>query len=126
MAGRDKAKSAFGKAKVTRIPIPGTLSGEFSNSDTLSCSQERVTILTMSEEATALLKKALTLPVRERADLASSLIDSLDTTCDENVEAAWQEEIARRIETLRRGEATMIPWEEVRKKARKILHEETH
>ena len=76
----------------------------------------------MSEEATALLKKALTLPVEERADLASSLIDSLDTTCDENAEAAWQEEIARRIETLRCGEARTIPWEEVRKKARKILH----
>src|SRR5271157_5314421 len=118
MAGRDKAKSAFGKAKVTRIPIPGTLSGEFSNSDTLSCSQERGTILTMSEEATALLKRALTLPVREHADLASSLIDSLDSTRDENVAAAWQEEIARRIEALRRGEAKTIPWGEVQKKAR--------
>src|SRR5271157_5491988 len=98
MGGRDKAKSAFGKTKVMRIPIPGILAGS-SATRTLShaCSQERVTILTMSEEATALLKKALTLPVRERADLASSLIDileidSLDTTCDENVEAAWQEE----------------------------------
>jgi len=50
--------------------------------------------------------------------MASSLIDSLDTTCDENVEAAWQEEIARRIETLRGGKAMTIPWEEVRKKAR--------
>lgn len=75
----------------------------------------------MSEEATALLKKALTLPVRERADLASSLIDSLDTTCDENVEAAWQEEIARRVESLRSGEARTIPWEEVQRKARIVL-----
>jgi len=74
----------------------------------------------MSEEATNLLKKALTLPVRERADLASSLIDSLDSTRDEDVEAAWQEEIARRIETLRSGEARPIPWEDVRKKAHAI------
>jgi putative addiction module component (TIGR02574 family) len=80
----------------------------------------------MSEEATALLKKALTLPVKERAELASSLIDSLDSSTDENVEAAWQEEIARRIETLRSGGTRTIPWEEVREKAHAILHDETH
>ena len=51
----------------------------------------RDTILNMSEKATALLKKALTLPEKERAELASSLIDSLDSTIDEDVEAAWQE-----------------------------------
>ncbi len=63
----------------------------------------------MSEEAIALLKKALTLPVKERAELASSLIDSLDSSTDENVEAAWQEEIARRIETLRSGGRERFP-----------------
>src|SRR5271165_3859873 len=99
----------------------GSSNQHIVNPDSLPCSLERVTIVAMSEEATALLKKALTLPVEERADLASSLIDSLDTTCDENAEAAWQEEIARRIETLRCGEARTIPWEEVRKKVRKTL-----
>ena len=66
----------------------------------------------MSEKATTLLKEALALPANERAELASSLIDSLDPTCEEDVEAAWQEEIARRIERLRSGTANMIPWEE--------------
>ena len=80
----------------------------------------------MSEEATALLKKALTLPVEERAELASSLIDSLDSATDEDVEAAWQEEISRRMADLRSGRTTTIPWEEVRKKARAILHEEAN
>ena len=79
----------------------------------------------MSEKATTLLKEALALPANERAELASSLIDSLDSTCDEDVEAAWQEEIARRIERLRSGTARTIPWEEVQKKARAIVHEET-
>src|ERR1039457_4918062 len=55
----------------------------------------------MSEEATELLKKALTLPLEERAELASSLMESLDLIQDEDVEAAWQEEIARRIEEPR-------------------------
>ena len=68
-----------------------------------------------------MLKKALTLPMEERAELASSLIDSLDSTTDEDVEAAWQEEITRRIESLRSGKTTAIPWEDVRKKARVIV-----
>jgi putative addiction module component (TIGR02574 family) len=80
----------------------------------------------MSEEATELLKKALTLPLEERAELASSLMESLDLIQDEDVEAAWQEEIARRIEDLRTGRAKTVPWTEVRKKAQAILHEETH
>ena len=79
----------------------------------------------MSEEATTLLKNVLTLPADERAELASSLIDSLDSTCDEDVEAAWQAEIARRIERLRSGTAKTIPWEDVRKKAQAMVHEET-
>jgi putative addiction module component (TIGR02574 family) len=71
----------------------------------------------MSEEATELLKRALTLPLRERAELASSLMESLDLILDEDVEAAWQEEIARRIEDLRAGTAKTVPWTEVRKNA---------
>jgi putative addiction module component (TIGR02574 family) len=77
----------------------------------------------MSEEATALLRKALSLPLKDRAHLASSLIDSLDSIVSEDVEAAWQEEIAHRLERIRAGAATMVPWDEVRKKARTITHE---
>jgi hypothetical protein len=45
----------------------------------------------MMQEAQELLKKALALSEKERADLASTLIESLDDTVDENAEAAWQE-----------------------------------
>jgi putative addiction module component (TIGR02574 family) len=76
----------------------------------------------MTQEAAELLRKALALSERERADLASTLIDSLDTTVDENVEAAWQEEIRRRIEDLRSGRVTAVPWDDVREKARSLLH----
>jgi len=44
-------------------------------------------------EAGELLKHALTLPDKERAELASSLIDSLDPTVDTDAEIAWQEEL---------------------------------
>ena len=70
----------------------------------------------MTQEAAELLKKALSLPVAERADLAGSLIESLDETRDEAVEAAWDEEIARRIADVDSGKAKTVPWEEVREK----------
>jgi putative addiction module component (TIGR02574 family) len=77
----------------------------------------------MTQEAAELLRKALALSEEERADLASTLIDSLDTTVDENVEAAWQEEIARRIADLDSGKAKTIPWEEVRHRiSSKLTH----
>jgi putative addiction module component (TIGR02574 family) len=72
-------------------------------------------------EVSELLKRALTLPDNERAKLAASLIDSLDPTVDENVEAAWQEEIARRIQEVENGKVKTIPWAEVRDKGRKLL-----
>jgi len=77
----------------------------------------------MTKEAAELLKKALELPPGERADLASTLIDSLDSTVDEDVEASWQEEIRRRAKELRSGKVTPIPWKEVREKAQTLLHE---
>jgi putative addiction module component (TIGR02574 family) len=67
-------------------------------------------------EAGELLKKALTLPEKERAELASSLIDSLDPTIDADAELAWQKEIARRLEEIENGKVKAIPWDEVRRK----------
>jgi len=64
----------------------------------------------MMQEAQELLKKAFALPEKERADLAGSLIESLDQTVDENAEAAWQEEIARRLEEIRSGKAKTTSW----------------
>jgi putative addiction module component (TIGR02574 family) len=75
----------------------------------------------MMQEARELLKKAPALPDRERADLAGSLIDSLDDTVDENAEAAWQEEIVRRLEEVRSGKVKTISWEDVRQKGRMLL-----
>lgn len=73
-------------------------------------------------EADELLKQALRLPDKKRAELAASLIDSLDTTVDEGAEAAWQEEIARRLQDVETGKVTTIPWDEVRQKGRILLH----
>jgi len=73
-------------------------------------------------EAGELLKHALTLSDKERAELASSLIDSLDPAVDSDAELAWQEEIARRVEEVERGRVKTIPWDEVRRKGRALLN----
>ncbi|HEY3971450.1 MAG TPA: addiction module protein [Candidatus Sulfotelmatobacter sp.] len=73
-------------------------------------------------EAGELLKHALTLSDKDRAELASSLIDSLDPTVDPDYELAWQEEIARRLEEVESGRAKTIPWDEVRCKGRVLLN----
>jgi putative addiction module component (TIGR02574 family) len=70
----------------------------------------------MAEKTTALLQQALALSDRERAELASLLMDSLDTTMDQDAESAWDGEIARRIAELDAGTAQTIPWEQVRRK----------
>lgn len=79
----------------------------------------------MTHDATELLKRALALNAEERAELAGSLLESLDGVHDdpEAVEAAWNQEIARRIADLDSGKAKTIPWEEVRRRtSTKLAH----
>jgi len=79
----------------------------------------------MTHEASDLLKKALALPAEERAELAGSLLESLDDVQDDPkaVEAAWNVEITRRIADLDSGKAKTIPWEEVRHRiSSKLTH----
>jgi putative addiction module component (TIGR02574 family) len=76
----------------------------------------------MSPDVSELLKKALALPPEARAALAGSLLESLDDEpCDESVEAAWNEEITRRIEEIDSGKVQMIPYEEVRRRLAALL-----
>jgi putative addiction module component (TIGR02574 family) len=68
----------------------------------------------VTRQASELLQKALSLSEEQRAELAGSLIESLDATVEKTSEAAWNEEIARRIENLDSGKAKAVPWKEVR------------
>jgi len=68
----------------------------------------------MSHDAAEILKEALALPMEARAALADSLLESVDREVDEDAEAAWQREIARRVAELDSGAVTPIPWAEVR------------
>jgi putative addiction module component (TIGR02574 family) len=70
----------------------------------------------MSRESAELLKKALSLPVKDRADLAGSLIESLDGAEDDSVAAAWDEEIARRMEEIDSGKVQPVSLDEARRR----------
>jgi putative addiction module component (TIGR02574 family) len=65
----------------------------------------------------ALLKEALKLPVKDRADVAAELLASLDDQPledPEEVAKAWAAEIERRGRRVLAGESAGVPWEEVR------------
>jgi putative addiction module component (TIGR02574 family) len=67
-----------------------------------------------------LLREALALPVKERADVAAQLLASLDDAAVDNpeeVETAWAEEIERRARRVLSGESAGSPWEAVRQRA---------
>ena len=69
----------------------------------------------MSPSTEKLLDDALRLPPEARAALACQLLDSLDPEVDEDTEAAWAREIARRLNELDSGQVKAIPWTEARR-----------
>ncbi|MGI8782605.1 MAG: addiction module protein [Acidobacteriota bacterium] len=58
---------------------------------------------------------------QESAELALSLIESLDGPSDPDVEQAWRKEIERRVGQVGRGEVQLIPGEEVFARVRRRL-----
>jgi putative addiction module component (TIGR02574 family) len=80
--------------------------------------------LCMTQEAQELLRKALALPDKERAELAGNLISSLDATVDPDADAAWQQEVVRRLHDVQSGRVETISWEKVQQKGRTLLHGE--
>lgn len=64
----------------------------------------------MTPEVSKLLERALSLSLEEQEALADSLISSLGGKLDEGLIAAWDAEIARRIEELNSGTVKTIFW----------------
>jgi putative addiction module component (TIGR02574 family) len=75
----------------------------------------------MSDMLAELKKKAAQLSDVERAELALSLIGSLEGPADPDVEEAWRVEIERRIGQIDRGEVELIPGDEVFARLRRRL-----
>ncbi|HJT29516.1 MAG TPA: addiction module protein [Pyrinomonadaceae bacterium] len=68
----------------------------------------------MERNLNDVFQQASQLPAHDRATLAGLLSETLDPVSEPNVEAAWSEEIARRIAEIDSGKVELIPWEVVR------------
>jgi putative addiction module component (TIGR02574 family) len=67
-------------------------------------------------QVSELLEKALALSTQQRGLLIDRLIASLDDEpAEQGVEAAWDEEIKRRVDDIRSGRVKTIPGEQVLK-----------
>jgi putative addiction module component (TIGR02574 family) len=76
----------------------------------------------VTPQVSEILQKALALSTQERGLIIDRLIESLDDEpSEEGVEAAWDEEIKRRVDDIRSGRVKTIPGEQVlrRLKARR-------
>lgn len=68
----------------------------------------------MERNLNELFQQAVQLPERDRATLAGLLIETLDPVSEPDVEAAWSEEIKRRVAEIDAGAVELIAWEDVR------------
>ena len=59
---------------------------------------------------------ALELPVKDRAELAGSILESLDQAEDNSVKDAWEAEIVRRMEDLDSGRVKPDSLDEFRRR----------
>lgn len=65
----------------------------------------------MTRVALTLFQSALGLPEPERAELAARLINSIDPGDEETLDAAWSEEIRRRLDDVESDRVHPIPWD---------------
>lgn len=71
----------------------------------------------MTPRATELLAELIQLPEGDRGELASRLLESLEGNPDPDADAdaAWADEIKARLEDIRSGRVTPVPWDEARR-----------
>lgn len=74
----------------------------------------------MRDLVAALSARARALPPEERARLAEELLASLDPH-DAEVEAAWDEELRRRIDEVEHGTVQLIPADQAFAQVRRAL-----
>ena len=72
----------------------------------------------MAVNSQEILKKALTLPFKERATLVDDLLASLDQP-DEEIDSLWRKEVDDRVAAYQAGKMRVIKLDEVLSKYRK-------
>ncbi len=71
--------------------------------------------------AASITNEALSLPVKQRAELAAQLLSSLDTLSESEIEPLWFQEAAHRAAQMDQGLSKRIPADEVRREANALL-----
>jgi len=79
----------------------------------------------MNSHAEQILQSALSLNPDDRVEIAECLILSLDEDRAAEIEAAWAAEIRRRLESIDKGDAQLIPWIDVSRSMRERLNLES-
>ncbi len=74
----------------------------------------------MATSRDELFQAALQLNETERADLIGMLLETLDTETESGVEAAWLEEIEKRIQDIDTGAVNCISWADTRSQLHRI------
>jgi putative addiction module component (TIGR02574 family) len=74
----------------------------------------------MADPVADLAERAKSLELEDRVRLVELLLDSLHDEPIADVEAAWEEEIRRRVEAFERGEVKTFSAEDVFAEARRI------
>jgi putative addiction module component (TIGR02574 family) len=74
----------------------------------------------MSSLVEELSDRARALSPEDRALLAEQLLETLPDESESETEAAWDQEIARRVEQIKSGTARLVPAEDVHAEARRI------
>jgi putative addiction module component (TIGR02574 family) len=71
----------------------------------------------MTAEQSAAFEAAMALPPAEREDLAHRLLETVDADFDQDeIDAAWNVEVAKRVDDIRSGKVTMMTWDEMKAK----------
>ena len=70
----------------------------------------------MTKTTETVLAEALRLDLKERAELASELLASLDGPADSDAASAWNAEIKRRVATLESGSADLESWDDAKRR----------
>jgi putative addiction module component (TIGR02574 family) len=78
-------------------------------------------VVTMSGVAEKLLSEAMKLSAEDREILAEQLLLSIDGSTRTQVDAAWADEVERRLDALDRGETKAIPLDEAMNQIRQSL-----
>ncbi|MBI4682294.1 MAG: addiction module protein [Nitrospirae bacterium] len=75
----------------------------------------------MGKAVTSILKDALQLSDSERAQLIDELLTTLEVDRDDDVDAAWAQEVAKRASEIAEGTVVPVIWDEVKARARPVF-----